>query len=133
MSSACPPTHPSPPTSTLAVDAQPDLVRQPRVYGTPNYYVSSSSAATAATWCSGGGTRIPLAASGQPRFYASAARDEKAGEIIVKVVNATPEPVSASLRLNGVSKLGSKSTETILTSASLSDENSLDEPRKVAP
>jgi alpha-L-arabinofuranosidase len=105
-----------------------------RIFGTPNYYAQQLFS------CNRGDvvlpvavTGVPLAGNGQPRFYVSAIRDVKTGEIIIKAVNATAAPVEANLQLKGVSKLGSKSTVTILTSASLTDENSLDEPRKVAP
>ena len=41
--------------------------------------------------------------------------------------------MTANLQLKGVGKLGPRTTVTVLASASLNDENSLDEPRKVAP
>ncbi|HLP76430.1 MAG TPA: alpha-L-arabinofuranosidase C-terminal domain-containing protein, partial [Candidatus Paceibacterota bacterium] len=65
-------------------------------------------------------------------LFACATADERAGEIIVKVVNAAPEPVDANLALAGVNPVKS-GTVTTLTSKSLNDENSLDNPRKVAP
>jgi alpha-L-arabinofuranosidase len=64
---------------------------------------------------------------------ASASLSEKTGEIVLKVVNFTEQPQSASIRLDGAPKIESKGTEIVLTSASTEDENTLDQPRKVEP
>ena len=105
-----------------------------RAYGTPNYYVQQLFSRNR-----GDGvlpvqlTGTPTAPNGQPRFYAAAARDEKAGEIILKVVNATAKPVDTTLQLNGAGKIASEARVTVLTAGGLADENSIAEPRKVAP
>jgi alpha-L-arabinofuranosidase len=65
-------------------------------------------------------------------LFASAANDERNSEIIVKVVNAASKPVEANLALVGTKSV-KDGTVTLLTSANLNDENSLDNPRKVAP
>ncbi len=104
-----------------------------RVYGTPNYYVQQMFSrhrgdVLLPTHLAG----VPLAENGQPRFYASASRDQKSGEIILKVVNATARPVTAHLQVAGVSAI-KKATATVLQSANLAAENSFDQPRQVAP
>jgi len=102
-----------------------------RVYGTPNYYVQKAFSINR------GDVVLPVQLAGgqtdsQPGFFASATRDESAGEIILKVVNTGAEPVTAALGIDGASQL--KSTGLAMTlSGGLADENSLDEPRKVAP
>ena len=105
-----------------------------RAYGTPNYYVQQLFSRNR------GDRVLPVQLSGalpmekeQPRLYATAARDEKAGEIILKVVNATARPVDANLRLTGAANIARQASATVLTGATLADENSLNEPRKVAP
>jgi alpha-N-arabinofuranosidase len=105
-----------------------------RVHGTPSYYVQQLFC------CNRGDVLLPTILAGaptatnqQPRLYASASREEKAGVIILKAVNASPERVLASLRFQGLSKLASAGTRITLTSPQLSDENSLTEPLKVAP
>jgi len=65
-------------------------------------------------------------------LFASATRDEATQEIIVKVVNAAPEAREAVVDLNGVTK-ATVTKALLLTSPNPMDENSLDEPRKVAP
>jgi len=55
------------------------------------------------------------------------------GEIVIKVVNFTEQPQTTSIRLEGAPKIESEGTEILLTSASLEDENSIEQPRKVAP
>ena len=98
-----------------------------RAFGTPNYYVQQLFSRNR------GDVVLPLELTSPPRFQATACRDEKSGEIIVKVVNGTAAPVEANLQLKGVRQAGPKATVTVLASASLTDENSLDEPKKVAP
>lgn len=104
-----------------------------RVYGTPSYYVQqlfslNRGDAVLPVTLSG----EPRATNGQPRFYASATRDEKAGEVLLKVVNATPQSQEATIRLAGAARVGRSARMTVLT-AGLAEENSLTEPRRVAP
>jgi alpha-L-arabinofuranosidase len=64
---------------------------------------------------------------------ASAARDEKSGDIIIKVVNASSESHQSLLDLRGAGKLSGNGTAIVLSSASPGDENTLEEPTKVSP
>jgi len=68
-----------------------------------------------------------------PWLFASATRDEAARELILKVVNAAPEPREVELSLAGMSSLKGSARLTVLTSDNPTDENSLDEPTKVSP
>lgn len=103
------------------------------VYGTPSYYVQQMFSRNR------GDVLLPAQLSGQPetdgkpRLFATASRDTSAGDIILKVVNATPEAVWMAVQLQGVSQLKKGATATVLATANLSDENSLREPKKVAP
>ncbi|MFA6564465.1 MAG: alpha-L-arabinofuranosidase C-terminal domain-containing protein [Verrucomicrobiia bacterium] len=72
-------------------------------------------------------TREPL-----PSLYASASRAKKTGELILKVVNGNSQPLATAINLKGLSKVKT-ATAIVLTSASGLDENTLDEPTKVAP
>jgi alpha-N-arabinofuranosidase len=104
------------------------------VYGTPSYYVQklfSLNRGDVVLPTTLAGT-VP-SASNQPRFYASTVRDEEAGEIIVKAVNATAEPVSAEIGIVGARYVAKEGRVNVLTSASLADENSILNPVKVAP
>ncbi|HSC52955.1 MAG TPA: alpha-L-arabinofuranosidase C-terminal domain-containing protein [Phnomibacter sp.] len=62
---------------------------------------------------------------------ASAAIDEKTGDVIIKVVNTSDKAAKTQLLLNDESLL--TGSATMLTSASALDENSLEEPLKVSP
>jgi alpha-L-arabinofuranosidase len=64
---------------------------------------------------------------------ASAALDEKTGEIILKVVNTSSKPVQSTINLNGAGSLTGTGKAILLTSASALDENSLEAPTKVSP
>lgn len=99
-----------------------------RSYGTPNYYVQQAFSRHR------GDVILPVALSGvagpQPRLYASATRDAAAREVIVKLVNATAEAAPVELQIKGASVTTGRAIEL---AGKLSDENSLDAPRKIAP
>jgi alpha-L-arabinofuranosidase len=71
--------------------------------------------------------------SGVKSLCASASRDDKSGDIILKLVNADNNPVVTTIDLKGAGKLSSIGKATILTSATPFDENTLEEPTKVSP
>lgn len=105
-----------------------------RVFGTPDYYVQQLFSRNR------GDVVLPVLSSrvssgpdGKTNLFASSTRDEKAGEIVLKVVNVTTEPVQTTVHLNGVAPAGARCTGIVLTSGSLNDENSLETPRKVSP
>jgi len=105
-----------------------------RVYGTPSYYVQQLFG------CNRGDLLLPTTLAGAPtgtnqppRLYASATRDERAGDIILKVVNALPARVQARLCFQGAARLAPTGTRITLASPQLSDENSFTAPLKVAP
>jgi alpha-L-arabinofuranosidase len=64
---------------------------------------------------------------------ASAARDEKSGDIILKVVNASAQSLETQIDLTGAGSLTGIGKAIVLTSASPLDENTLEEPTKVSP
>ena len=66
-------------------------------------------------------------------LFATAATEAKTGDIIVKVVNAAPDPAAVEIALNGAKNLGGEAKAIVLTSANPTDENSIDEPEKVSP
>jgi alpha-L-arabinofuranosidase len=66
-------------------------------------------------------------------LYASAVRDEKAGEIILKVVNPGDDPRMAGIQLSGVAGVAPEIKAIVLTGAGLGAENSFEHPLAVAP
>jgi alpha-L-arabinofuranosidase len=66
-------------------------------------------------------------------FFASAGVDEATGEILLKAVNVGSEPFAATLDLKGLAAPAAEAVATVLTSESLDDNNSLDQPLRVAP
>jgi alpha-L-arabinofuranosidase len=111
----------------------PDLIWYDnlRAYGTPNYYVQKLFANNV-------GSRIlPVTIDGAARnaqsgLYASAALDDKTGEVILKTVNSTNAAKSVRLSLGSTAAKGS-ARSMVLASGDLKAENRLDEPRKIAP
>lgn len=105
-----------------------------RSYGTPNYYVQQLFSRNR------GDRMVPVSIHGQvpatassPGLYASATWDDGAGELILKVVNSADRPVSAEMALAGVRRVGRSGKAIVLKSDDLKAENSLDQPRRVAP
>jgi alpha-L-arabinofuranosidase len=68
-----------------------------------------------------------------PAMEVAASKVAGTGEIVVKVVNFTNQPQQTDVRLDGVDGIAGDAVETVLTSASPEDENTVDQPRKVAP
>ncbi|MDI9433804.1 MAG: alpha-L-arabinofuranosidase C-terminal domain-containing protein [Planctomycetota bacterium] len=115
---------------------RPDLIwfDNLRVFGTPNYYVQKLFSLNR------GDRVLPVvvtdaatAPNGKPRFYASSAYDDNSNEMILKVVNATGEPVRAIIQTRGAKTVGLQANVTVLASDDLNDENSFEAPRKIAP
>ncbi len=77
--------------------------------------------------------QVSLADKNSQTVCASAARDEKSGDIIVKVVNASDKAVSTTLNLEGAGPLAAYADAVVLSSDSGLDENTLDNPTKVIP
>ena len=127
---------------------RPDLIWCDNLqsYGTPNYYVQQMFSLNR------GDVVLPVevrsvpvraseetphgvttnATSRQPGLYVTASRDLKSGEIILKVVSNTPRPIAANVKIEGVQQVARQGT-MIALAGKLTDENSLTEPKKVAP
>ena len=104
------------------------------VYGTPSYYVQQMFSRNR------GDVVLPVKIGGEqaedtkkPGLYATASREEKSGEVIVKVVNSAAQPVEAAVELKGAGTVAGKADVTVLAGTNLADENSFAEPKKVAP
>jgi alpha-L-arabinofuranosidase len=103
-------------------------------YGTPSYYVQQMFSrhrgdAVLPVWMYGQDTP----SFQQPGLYATATLDTPADEVIVKVVNSAAEPRRAVVRLDGAAEGRRRARLWVLAGGSLDAENSLAEPRKVAP
>jgi alpha-L-arabinofuranosidase len=66
-------------------------------------------------------------------LYACAAQDQASGDLIVKVVNTSAQPLTTELDLLNAKNLTGSGTATVLTSENPGDENSLENPTKVSP
>jgi alpha-L-arabinofuranosidase len=100
-----------------------------RIYGTPDYYAQQLFSRNR------GDVVLPVSNDdpASTSFFASAVRDNQTKDIILKVVNASSQSAPAALHLNGIPPGAQKAQATILTSDNTADENSFDQPRKVAP
>jgi alpha-L-arabinofuranosidase len=68
-----------------------------------------------------------------PALYACAGRVQAAGEVILKVVNVSGSAQDAQIDLAGAGKVEPRAAAIVLTGAGPDDENTLDEPARVAP
>lgn len=101
-------------------------------FGTPNYYVQK-------LYSTNKGTHIvpalrdgkPL--TGQDSLYSSAVIDKNNNELIVKIVNNAPKAADIIFSIEGVKKLASEGTMTVLTGESVEQVNSLDAPLTISP
>ena len=103
-----------------------------RSYGTPNYYAQQMFSANRGT------TVLPVSLdgsskNGQGDLFAVASKDERSGEVILKVVNATGSAREVRINLAGAKQIAKEGKAYVLASPDLKAENSLDEPMKVAP
>ncbi len=67
------------------------------------------------------------------RLYATAGRDLKKGQIVVKVVNPTGDALATDVVLTGVRKVASRAEVITVSATSPQDENTLEQPTKIAP
>jgi alpha-L-arabinofuranosidase len=74
-----------------------------------------------------------VAIEGKNGLYTSAVRDDKDGSYIVKLVNSTAEERPIEIVLEGVSKIGTSASLTILRSDQTDAVNSFDSPRWISP
>jgi alpha-L-arabinofuranosidase len=67
------------------------------------------------------------------RLYASATRDNGAGEVIVKVVNPGNDATETKISLSGVSHIEPEALAIVLAGDNLHDVNSMEQPKKISP
>ena len=66
-------------------------------------------------------------------LFAAAGRDQRAGELVLQLVNPFAEPMSVTVKLNGAAKLGSKARVITLTNPDPDAENPVGGPAAVVP
>jgi alpha-L-arabinofuranosidase len=111
----------------------PDMIwfNNLETYGSANYYVQklfSTHKGTDLLTITQDGK--PL--TGQNNLYASAVKDSKTREVIIKVVNTSAAIQDIIVDLKG-SKVEQKGTLITLSSANLEDENTFSDPKKISP
>ena len=112
----------------------PDLiwVNNIQSYGTPNYYVQKLYSLNKGT------NVVPAlmngkAISGQDSIYVSAVIDTNIGDVIVKLVNPSANPVNKIIALNGAKKLSAAATLILLKSKEDGEVNTFANPDAVSP
>lgn len=104
----------------------PDLIwfNNLQSYATPNYYVQklfSNNKGTDLIKISENGNAV----KGQNQLFASAVKDGKNNEVIIKIVNTDSQEKSIEINPKNI-KIGSKLTKITLTASQLSSENNFE-------
>lgn len=68
-----------------------------------------------------------------PKVFALAGRNEKTGEIVVKMINAGEAPVKTAININGAKKIHQEVTLSSIAAESDLSENSFDKPMQFIP
>jgi alpha-N-arabinofuranosidase len=103
-----------------------------RAYGTPSYHVQTLFGANRGDFNLPVELDLPsLGPAARPALFAVAGRDGKSGETILKVANASAREIATSVAFKG-STVGA-ARGWVLTAASPDDENSFEQPQRVAP
>jgi alpha-N-arabinofuranosidase len=112
----------------------PDLiwVDNLNAYGTPNYYVQKLFSLNKGT------DIIPILANGKSlagadSLYASAVLDKKTNEVVIKLVNVSGTSKTREINIEGIKKLDTKATLTVLRSDDVNEVNSIEAPRAISP
>ena len=101
-------------------------------YGSPSYYVQKMYALNK-------GTRVlPIALPGNAKngsddLFVSAVADDAAGDVVVKLVNYSNTARPVKIDLAGAKKLGKTGRAQVMANDDLQTQNSLQEPKKLAP
>ncbi len=113
---------------------KPDLiwVNNLQSYGTPNYYVQKLFATNKGTHVLSILSNNEVIA-GKDSIYASAALDTVAGEVVIKLVNASSRSITRSVVLDGVKKVESKGKLIQIQHEIYEAENTFEQPLNVAP
>ncbi len=79
-----------------------------------------------------GNETVTARPASQTRYFCQSGFDEETGEIVIKVVNGTDQPYNRTFQIDGTK--GVMPTGKIITlSGNATDENSFDQPKKLAP
>jgi alpha-N-arabinofuranosidase len=77
---------------------------------------------------------LPTSLSGgNGQLYFVTSKLTKSGTIYIKVVNTSPDAQDTQIKINGATSIDATGKATVLTSASVKDTNTLNDPTKVVP
>jgi alpha-L-arabinofuranosidase len=107
----------------------PDLISYDNLnsYGSPSYYVQQLFS------INHGDMVVPTRLSGTAPLAYVASRDSGGTTMYLTVVNSGAAAQASRIVVNGVASVAARGTVTVLTSGSVTDENSLDAPTTVYP
>lgn len=102
-----------------------------QVYATPSYHVQAMFATNRPDVVLP--VSLPESAKTVPMLFAAAGLKRDSGDVILKAVNRSAEPMSVHVELAGRVADYSQVTCTELSAAALNDENSFEQPTNIAP
>lgn len=109
------------------------------VLGRGSYYVQKMAGANrpdynlAISMTESGEIVNPESGDSRPAVFYACGYDEKAAEIVLKVVNSAEKPLNLGIVIDGAAKAGRNGKAIVLSADSPLDENSFEEPMKIYP
>jgi alpha-L-arabinofuranosidase len=101
------------------------------VYATPSYHVQAMFATHRPDVVLP--VTLPSTAEAVPAMFAAAGLKRGSGDLILKVVNRSAEPIGAQIGLAGRAAAFARVTSIEMSAAALNDENTFEQPQKIAP
>ena len=114
-------------------------INSTQVLGRTSYYVQKMAASNRPDYNLGismtesGEIVDPESGDSRPAAFYTCGYDEKAAEVVLKVVNSASEALNLGIVLDGAAKAGRSGKAIVLAAESLEDENSFEEPTKISP
>lgn len=114
-------------------------INSTQVLGRTSYYVQKMAASNRPDYNLGismtesGEIVNPESGDSRPAAFYTCGYDEKAAEVVLKVVNSASEALNLGIVLDGAAKAGRSGKAIVLAAESLEDENSFEEPTKISP
>jgi alpha-N-arabinofuranosidase len=97
-------------------------------YGSPSYWVQVMFSGHL-----GSEVVSSALANAAPRVFTSVTRDEKSHKLFVKVVNATSDPQSLAINIEGAGKISPQAKMITLTAKTPNATNSITHPNDIVP
>jgi alpha-N-arabinofuranosidase len=103
-------------------------------YGSPSYYMQKMFATNLGDQTVKSSiANVPLGSDTTEQLFYSVTKDSKKGTLFLKVVNVSDSIQSPVIDINSAKEIVANGQEIVLTSAKVTDTNSIDNPENIIP